>query len=72
MEFKEIKVAKLDEEDIKLKELLEKERKRIDEDAMASITKINLFWENLQMKHSLKFSEKLFIKNNYIYKRELS
>ena len=72
MEFKEIKVAKLDEEDIKLKELLEKERKRIGEDAMASITKINLFWENLQMKHSLKFSEKLFIKNNYIYKRELS
>jgi len=72
MEFKEIKVAKLDKDDIQLWKQLNAERERIDRDALALIPKVNLFWDNLRKKYFLRFSEKHFIKNNCIYKRELS
>jgi len=72
MEYKEIKLTTIDKEDLQLLKQLDKEKEAIDLRAVDLQSKIRLYWDYLRVKYSLPYGGNCFIKNNCIYKRELS
>ena len=72
MKFKEIKVARVDKEDVDLSKQLDREQEEIDFKLRALTAKINLFWGHIRIKYSLPYGGRHFIRNKTLYRQELS
>lgn len=68
--MKEIKVAKLDKDDVRGYKELEQQEKEIRNAGAMLNSAVIAYWEGLRLKHSLPFGKAHYIRGGVIYRQE--
>lgn len=68
--MKEIKVAKLDKDDVRLLKELNAEKDALETKVIELSVKGGALWDSLRAKHHLAWSKQHYIKDNSIYMQE--